>query len=142
MATTEKQQTKSGAEALAILHAIYTLADYPVLAALAADRTQATRLDGRACLHLYMAGLGNIDWLTVSPPEKQLMRRLGLFSICPACGAQSLVRDTRDHTMTSPDGQAVTVRNLTGDYCNACGEVILDAAEGKRTMTAIRACKP
>jgi hypothetical protein len=31
----------------AVLHAVYTLADYPVLASIAAKRTQARKLDGR-----------------------------------------------------------------------------------------------
>jgi hypothetical protein len=35
------------------MHALYTLADYPVLAALAAKRTQASKLDGRACRAIY-----------------------------------------------------------------------------------------
>ena len=34
------------------------------------------------------------------------------------------------------DGTPVTLTALTGDYCNACGEVLLDGAEGKRVMDA------
>jgi YgiT-type zinc finger domain-containing protein len=82
--------------------------------------------------------LGDIDWLTVSAAEKGFMRALGLFSICPCCGVAALVRDTRDHAITRSDGQPVTIKALTGDYCNACGEVILDAAEGQRLMDATR----
>ncbi len=122
----------------AVMQALYRLADYPVLAALARPRTAATRLDGRACLHLYKDALGVIDWLVVSSTEKDLMRRLGLFAICPSCGAAALVRDTRDHAATRSDGQPVTIKALTGDYCSACGEVILDATEGQRYMDATR----
>jgi len=122
----------------AVMQALYRLADYPVLAALASTRTAATRLDGRACLHLYKEALGAIDWPTVSDAERNLMRRLGLFAICPSCGAATLVRNTRDHAVTRSDGQPVTIKALTGDYCGACGEVILDATEGQRYMDAMR----
>jgi YgiT-type zinc finger domain-containing protein len=121
----------------AVWHALHRLADYPVLAELArSSGTEAIKLDGRACLYLYQDGLGDIDWLTVSVAEKDFMRALGLFSICPCCGVRALVRDTRDYQVTSSDGQPVTVKALTGDYCNACGEVILDEAECKRVMGA------
>lgn len=33
-------------------HALFTVADYPVLAGLANKQSTATRLDGRACRHL------------------------------------------------------------------------------------------
>lgn len=122
----------------AVMHALYHLADYPVLASLARTRTAATRLDGRACLHLYKDALCAIDWMVVSSTEKDLMRRLGLFAICPSCGAAALVRDTRDHAATRSDGQPVTIKGLVGDYCSACGEVILDAMEGQRYMHAMR----
>lgn len=39
-------------------HALHRLADYPALASSAQGRTAATKLDGRACLHLYQDGLG------------------------------------------------------------------------------------
>lgn len=61
----------------AVLHAVYTLKDYPVLARLAAVRTQATRLDGRACLSIYNAALPGI-WQTVSDHEHEFMRQLGV----------------------------------------------------------------
>lgn len=122
-----------------VWHALHRLADYPVLAELArSSGTAATKLDGRACLHLYKDGSGDIDWLTVSAAERNFMRRLGLFSICPCCGVRGLVRETRDHQVTSSDGQPVTIKALTGDYCNACGEVLLDGAEGQRVMDAMQ----
>ncbi len=120
----------------AVMHTLYSLAEFPVLAALASARTTATKLDGRACLHLYKSALGDIDWLTLSSSEREFMRLLGLFSICPCCGASGLVRDTRDHVLSRSDGTPVTLTALTGDYCNACGEVILDGAEGQRVMDA------
>lgn len=120
----------------AVMHALYPLAEFPVLAALASPHTTATKLDGRACLHLYKSALGDIDWLTLSSSEREFMRLLGLFSICPCCGVSGLVRDTRDYVVTGNDGSPVTINALTGDYCNACGEVLLDGAEGKRVMDA------
>jgi hypothetical protein len=62
----------------AALSAGYRLADYPVLALLARDRTEATRLDGRACLAIYESAPQGIDWSAVSADEKALMRLLGL----------------------------------------------------------------
>ena len=61
----------------AIMHALYPLAEFPVLAALASPHTTATKLDGRACLHLYRSALGDIDWLTLSSSEREFMRLLG-----------------------------------------------------------------
>ena len=56
---------------------------------------------------------------------------------CPCCGVVALVRDSRDYSKTLDDGRTVFVRSLRGDYCDACGEVILDADEGQRYMTAL-----
>ncbi len=61
-----------------ILHALYTLADYPVLAALASGRTQATRLDGRACQAIYEDARSRIDWQAMPPHEREFARRLGV----------------------------------------------------------------
>lgn len=62
------------------LHALYTLADYPVLADLACQRTQATRLDGRACRSIYEAALPGIEWQAVSASERAFMLSLGIES--------------------------------------------------------------
>lgn len=62
----------------AILHAVYKLAEYPVLAALAAERTQAVRLDGRACRALYEDARQRIDWQAMSCEEREFARRLGV----------------------------------------------------------------
>ena len=56
---------------------------------------------------------------------------------CPACGAAKLVRDTRDLPY-SYKGERTTIEAVTGDYCPACEEVVLDAAESERT-TAVMA---
>lgn len=61
-----------------VFHALYRLADYPVLAALSSDRSQAMRLDGRACRHLYESERQQIDWRTVSAQELDFMRSLGI----------------------------------------------------------------
>lgn len=61
----------------AVLHASYPLADYPLLSRLA-SATHATRLDGRACLHLYRSALPSIDLNDVSQRELDFMRRLGI----------------------------------------------------------------
>ena len=47
---------------------------------------------------------------------------------CPACGAAELVRDTRDMPHTYK-GETTTIAAVVGDYCPACGEGVLDAAE-------------
>jgi hypothetical protein len=62
----------------AILHAVYTLADYPVLAALAAERTQATLLDGRACRAIYEDACSRIDWQAMPQSEREFARRFGV----------------------------------------------------------------
>lgn len=46
---------------------------------------------------------------------------------CPCCGAAALVRETRDINACG-----VTVPAVTGDYCPACGECVLDRVEGNR----------
>lgn len=62
----------------AVMHALYVLADYPVLVALARARTTATRLDGRACMSIYEAALPSIDWKAVSSSELAFIRLLGI----------------------------------------------------------------
>ena len=55
---------------------------------------------------------------------------------CPACGAAKLVRDTRDLPHTYK-GESTTIEAVTGDYCPACEEVVLDAAESERTSAVM-----
>lgn len=62
----------------ALMHALHRLADYQVLAALAREGTEATKLDGRACRYIYEAELPRIDWQAVSASEQAFMRSLGI----------------------------------------------------------------
>ena len=57
---------------------------------------------------------------------------------CPVCGAAELVRDTRDQPYTYK-GEATTISSVVGDYCPACEEVVLDAAESARVSAAMQA---
>ena len=50
---------------------------------------------------------------------------------CPCCGAAELIRDTRD-TLYTYKGEATTIPAVTGDFCPACGEVVLDREHGDR----------
>jgi HTH-type transcriptional regulator/antitoxin MqsA len=50
---------------------------------------------------------------------------------CPACGAAELVHDTRDMPYTYK-GESTTIPDVTGDFCPACGEVVMDMAAGIR----------
>jgi HTH-type transcriptional regulator/antitoxin MqsA len=52
---------------------------------------------------------------------------------CPTCGAAELTRDTRPMPYTYK-GESTTIPAVSGDYCPACGDAILDAAESRRTM--------
>jgi HTH-type transcriptional regulator / antitoxin MqsA len=52
---------------------------------------------------------------------------------CPGCGAAKLVRDTRDVPYTYK-GEQTTLPQVTGDFCKACDESVLDARESRRTM--------
>lgn len=51
---------------------------------------------------------------------------------CPCCGAAELVRETRDI-----ETNGITVLAVTGDYCPACGECVLDRIEGNRYGKAL-----
>jgi HTH-type transcriptional regulator/antitoxin MqsA len=56
---------------------------------------------------------------------------------CPACGAAKLVHDTRDLPYTYK-GETTIIPAVTGDFCPACAESILDAAESDRVMKEMR----
>ncbi len=56
----------------------------------------------------------------------------------PACGAAELVRDTRDVPYTYK-GESTVIPDVTGDFCPACGEVVMDRAEGVRHSAAMLA---
>jgi HTH-type transcriptional regulator/antitoxin MqsA len=52
---------------------------------------------------------------------------------CPVCGASELAHDSRDQSYTYK-GETTVLTAVTGDYCTACNESILDAGESRRTM--------
>jgi HTH-type transcriptional regulator/antitoxin MqsA len=52
---------------------------------------------------------------------------------CPNCGAAKLVHDTRDLPYTYK-GESTILPQVTGDFCPACDESILDASESRRTI--------
>ena len=55
---------------------------------------------------------------------------------CPACGAADLVPDTRDLPYTYK-GEVTLIPAVTGDFCPACGEAILDRVESTRASSAM-----
>ena len=57
---------------------------------------------------------------------------------CPVCGAAELIHDTRDIPYTYK-GETTVITAVTGDFCPACVESILDAAESNRVMREMRA---
>ena len=57
---------------------------------------------------------------------------------CPACAAAKLVHATRDMPYTYK-GETIPIQAVTGDFCPACGEVVLDGAESARVSAAMLA---
>ena len=57
---------------------------------------------------------------------------------CPVCGAAELVHDTRDVQYTYK-GESTVITSVTGDFCPACTESILDATASARVMREMRA---
>jgi len=55
---------------------------------------------------------------------------------CPICAEAELMHDTRDIPYTYK-GEITIIPGVTGDFCPACGESILDAAESTRTSSMI-----
>ena len=53
---------------------------------------------------------------------------------CPMCAEAELVHDTRDLPYTYK-GESTTIPGVMGNFCPACGESILDAAESARTSS-------
>jgi HTH-type transcriptional regulator/antitoxin MqsA len=51
---------------------------------------------------------------------------------CPTCGAAKVVHDTRDMPYTYK-GESTVIPSVTGDFCPACGEAVLDTREAGRT---------
>lgn len=56
---------------------------------------------------------------------------------CPVCGAAQLVRETRDLPYTYK-GETTVIPGVTGDFCPACNESVLDLSESERVMGAMR----
>ena len=56
---------------------------------------------------------------------------------CPVCGAAELIHDTRDLPYTYK-GETTVIAAVTGDFCPACAESILDATESNRVMREMR----
>ena len=50
---------------------------------------------------------------------------------CPSCGAVELIHDTRDLPYTYK-GENTIIPSVTGDFCLACGEVVLNRVHGNR----------
>ena len=50
---------------------------------------------------------------------------------CPVCGAAELVHDTRDLPYTYK-GETTVIPTVTGDFCPACTEGVLDMNESER----------
>lgn len=57
---------------------------------------------------------------------------------CPVCGAAELVHDTRDVPYIYK-GETTSVPAVTGDFCPACAEVVLDPVEADRYGAAVLA---
>jgi len=57
---------------------------------------------------------------------------------CPVCGAAGLIHDTRDLPYTYK-GETTVIAAVIGDFCPACAESVLDAAESNRVMREMRA---
>ncbi|WGG53638.1 type II toxin-antitoxin system MqsA family antitoxin [Rugamonas sp. DEMB1] len=57
---------------------------------------------------------------------------------CPVCGAAELIHDTRDMPYTYK-GDSTVIAAVTGDFCPACAESIMDAAESNRVMREMQA---
>ncbi|MDP3008039.1 MAG: type II toxin-antitoxin system MqsA family antitoxin [Methylococcales bacterium] len=52
---------------------------------------------------------------------------------CPSCAVADLVHDTRDMPYTYK-GETTVIPAVTGEFCPACDESILNADESRRTM--------
>jgi HTH-type transcriptional regulator/antitoxin MqsA len=55
---------------------------------------------------------------------------------CPFCAAAKLVRDTRDLPYVYK-WESTVIPAVTGDFCPAWGEAVLDVAESVRTSAAM-----
>lgn len=56
---------------------------------------------------------------------------------CPTCGNAELLHDTRELPY-SYKGESTLIPAVTGDFCTACDEVVLDASESERVMSEMK----
>jgi len=56
---------------------------------------------------------------------------------CPVCGAAELIRYARDLPYTYK-GETTVNAAVTGEFCPACAESVLGAAESDRVMREMR----
>ena len=57
---------------------------------------------------------------------------------CPVCAAAELIHDTRDLPYTYK-GETTVIPDVTGDFCPACAESLLDPVQSERVMREMRA---
>lgn len=57
---------------------------------------------------------------------------------CPVCGAAELIHDTRDLSYVYKE-ETTVIAAVTGDFCPAYAECVLDAVESDRVMREMRA---
>ncbi len=57
---------------------------------------------------------------------------------CPVCGAAELIHDTRDIPYTYK-GESTIIPAVTGEFCPACDEVVLNREHGDRYSELIGA---
>jgi HTH-type transcriptional regulator / antitoxin MqsA len=60
-----------------------------------------------------------------------------LKSVCGSCGALAAVADVRDMSYAYK-GEPTVFPKIKGEYCHACGEVTLDAAESRRVSQLMK----
>lgn len=59
---------------------------------------------------------------------------------CPVCGAAELIHDTRDINY-SYRGEITVIYGVTGDFCTACSEIILNRENADLYGSAINSFK-
>jgi HTH-type transcriptional regulator/antitoxin MqsA len=57
---------------------------------------------------------------------------------CPVCGESELLKETRDLPYTCKD-QTTVILGVSGEFCPACNESVLDLAESNRVMHEMQA---
>ena len=57
---------------------------------------------------------------------------------CPNCGRAKLIHDTRDMPYTYK-GESTVIPAVTGDFCPACDEAVLDLAQSTRVRALMLA---